>query len=169
MTTDIELANIEKEQTRMDRILRGDPEEKLSGLIAELHQAQNEINKFNRAFDKDYLGHGGLVSFITYLHDQEKARDLQSGYRWGFLNTATITIGSVLCAILALAGTIFLNWDSIQEKLLLRRHVREAAAVERTTKKLKADRAKARKLRAAAQAKVRPEPTPAPVDDGVQQ
>jgi hypothetical protein len=112
-TTDIELAQVEKKLSEIDDILRGDPQNKLDGLIPDINYLKNEVNKFNRIFDKDYLGHGGLQSFITYLYDQEQVRDRQAGYRWGFVNSVTATFGTIIVSIVGLIGYLIINWGAV--------------------------------------------------------
>ncbi len=111
-TTDMELAKIERQLTEIDDILRGDKQNKIDGLIPDNNFLKKEINKFNQIFNKDYLNHGGLVSFITYIHDREKDRQENEresrGYKWGFW-------GVILAAVIGAAAVILTNKEQIEK------------------------------------------------------
>ncbi len=107
-STDDDLDELWKEIATFDRLLRGDPEENLEGLNAEVSAVKKEINKFNAMFNKDYLGHGGLESFITYLYHQEKSRQTERSYRWPFW-------GTVIAAVLGLAAVGLTHRDEIMK------------------------------------------------------
>src|ERR1700733_9048122 len=83
-SADIDLERLKRSSSRDDKILRGDPEHNIEGMIEAVNHLKNEVNKFNRIFDKDYAGHGGLASFITYLFNQEKHREKESDQRSGY-------------------------------------------------------------------------------------
>ncbi len=112
-TTDLAIANIERQLSEIDDILRGDLTNKIDGVVPDLNHLKSEINKFNRIFEKDYLGHGGLISFITFLHDQELSRNKQAGYRWGFLNSVTAAFGAITVSIVGLIGYLIINWGAV--------------------------------------------------------
>lgn len=107
-SADVDLHRFKKDMERLDRILRGDPVRDVEGLTETVNYLAREARKFNAMFDKDYLGHGGLASFITYVYndikDQKKNRESVSSYKWAFW-TAT------LAAFIGLAGLILTNRD----------------------------------------------------------
>jgi hypothetical protein len=107
-SADIDLERIHRELIKFDRILRGDPERNIEGQIEALNHLKTEINKFNRIFDKDYLGHGGLISFITYLHDKEKDRSEARSYKWPFWAT-------VIAAAIGLATAGLTHKDEVMK------------------------------------------------------
>jgi hypothetical protein len=113
-SADIDIERLKRTAFRDDKIMRGDPENNLPGLIETMNHLANEINKFNRIFDKDYLGHGGLVSFITYIYNQErdrqKAQELNTGYKWGFW-------GLIAAAVIAAAAVLITNRDQLAKWL----------------------------------------------------
>lgn len=113
-SADIDLHKIQKQQDKIDKILRGDPERNLESLIEAVNHLKNEVNKFNRIFDKDYLGHGGLQSFITFVYHemktQKKEKELSAGYKWGFWT-------AMLVAVIGLAGLVLTNKDKIAQWL----------------------------------------------------
>ncbi len=111
-SADIDLQKLRRNSEKNDLILRGDPARNKEGLIEAVNLLRNEINKFNRIFDKDYLGHGGLVSFITYVYDRERERDEarkeSRGYKWGFW-------GTILAAAIGAAAIVLTNRDQIEK------------------------------------------------------
>ena len=112
LSSDTEQVKLRRKQDLHDLILRGDPARNKEGLIEAVNSLRNEINKFNRIFDKDYLGHGGLVSFITFVyereHDREEARREGRGYKWGFW-------GVILAALIGAAAVVLTNKDQLEK------------------------------------------------------
>ncbi len=103
-SADADLDKLRDDWEELDLILRGDPTSDTEGLIEAVNSLRNEINKFNRIFDKDYSGHGGLVAFITYVHDREKDRQEERresrGYKWAFWGLiASALIGAAMIAL----------------------------------------------------------------------
>jgi hypothetical protein len=117
-SADTDLHKLKKQQEKVDKILRGDPERNLESLIEAVNHLKNEVNKFNRIFDKDYLGHGGLQSFITYVYNElkkrDKAQELTTGYKWGFW-------GMVVAAVIG-AVALFMTQKDQLEKWLPKNH-----------------------------------------------
>ncbi len=111
-SADIDLEKLTRKSDKIDRILRGDPGRNIKGLIEAINHLDTEINKFNRIFDKDYLGHGGLVSFITYIYERERehqqANEIHAGYKWGFW-------GLILAALIGAAAAILTNKDQLEK------------------------------------------------------
>lgn len=107
---DFDIERIQRELKKLDKIIRGDPERDKRGMIETLNHLENEINKFNRIFDKDYLGQGGLVSFITYIYNKEKGLGESRNYRWPFWAT-------VLAAAISLLATGLTHRDDIMKWL----------------------------------------------------
>jgi hypothetical protein len=112
LTGDTELSKLRRESIKTDKILRGDPTRNIKGLIEAINHLETEVTKFNRIFDKDYLGHGGLQSFVTYVYNQLKAgeefRQQGRGYKWAFWT-------AVLVAVIGLAGLVLTNKDQIEK------------------------------------------------------
>lgn len=111
-SADVDLERIHRELAKLDRILRGDPSRDIQGIVEGLNRLGSEINKFNRIFDKDYLGHGGLVSFITFVYERERERweskRESRGYKWGFW-------GMILAAVIGAVALILTNKDQIEK------------------------------------------------------
>lgn len=107
---DFDLERVQRELKKLDKIIRGDPERDKRGMIETLNHLENEINKFNRIFDKDYLGQGGLVSFVTYLYNKEKGLTESQNYKWPFWAT-------VLAAAISLLATGLTHRDDIMKWL----------------------------------------------------
>jgi hypothetical protein len=144
-SSDIDLDRRKRDLVKVDKILRGDPERNIEGLIESINHLKTEVNKFNRILEKDYLGHGGLISFINYIVSQQRDQSKRTEYKWSFLNSATVTLGTIIVALISLSGMVFLNWDKIHEYVILREHIHQAAAIESATKKLKPHKARRRK------------------------
>lgn len=112
LSSDAEQIKLRRKSDLHDLILRGDPGRNKEGIIEAVNLLRNEINKFNRIFDKDYLGHGGLVSFITFVYEREKERDEarreNRGYMWGFW-------GVILAALIGAAAVVLTNKEQIEK------------------------------------------------------
>jgi hypothetical protein len=112
LTADTELAKLRKEAIKTDDLLRG--EGNTPGLVADIDELKREVRKFNAIFNKDYLGHGGLQSFVTYVYNQLKSREeFQSqgrGYKWAFWTALAV-------AVIGLAGVVITNKDQIEKWL----------------------------------------------------
>jgi hypothetical protein len=126
-------ASVDERLARMDRIIRGDPEDKLDGLIEAIHQMQKEINRFNAILNPDHLGHGGLLNDIRSLMGRRERLTAREGYFWHFAT-------AVFVQFIILAGLLIVNWDHIQAYIVLHQHIHQAATIESNTKKLKAKR-----------------------------
>lgn len=133
-TADDDLDELRLELAKVDRILRGDPEESKEGIAQSLDRLQAEINKFNRIFEKDHLGNGGLREDISYLMDDRRRHDRREDNAWKFVT-------AICVQFLILIGLLIVNWDHIQEFIVLHEHIYQAASIERDTKKKKAARA----------------------------
>ena len=136
-TADGELDEIQEKLGQVDRIIRGDPEEKLEGLFEMLHHLQNEINKFNALFNPDIHGNGGLRNDINSLLDKRRRSETREGYIWKFVTALVVQF-------LILIGLCVVNWDRIQWFVMVKQHTYQAASVERETKRKKEQRAKKR-------------------------
>jgi hypothetical protein len=134
-TTDDDLDEIRVEQAKFDRVLRGDPEENREGMAQSLDRLQAEVTKFNRIFDKDHLGNGGLREDISYLMDDRRRHERREDNAWKFVT-------AICVQFLILIGLLIVNWDRIQEFLVLHEHIYQAASIERDTKRKKAARAR---------------------------
>lgn len=132
-TADDDLDDIRVEVEKVDRILRGDPEENKEGLNAAMDRQQAEIQKFNRIFDKDHLGNGGLLEDIRYLMEDRKRHEMRENNAWKLVT-------AICVQFLILIGLLVVNWDHIQEFIVLREHIYQAASIERDTKKRKVAR-----------------------------
>ncbi len=112
LSSDTEQAKLRRKLDRHDLMLRGDPINNKKGLIEQANHLENEINKFNQIFNKDYLNHGGLISFITYVYNREKEREEAKkesrGYKWAFW---TVVVG----AVIGLAGLVITNKEQIEK------------------------------------------------------
>lgn len=139
------------ELVKIDRALRGDPEENKEGMAQSLDRLQAEIQKFNRIFDKDHLGNGGLLEDIRYLMDDRKRHERREDNAWKFVT-------AICVQSLILFGLLIVNWDHIQEFIVLHEHIYQAAAIEKDTKKRKAARAR-HKHKAVEVPEVQGEPT----------
>lgn len=133
-----ELSRMERRLARAERVLWGDPEEDREGLIELKNRHQNEINKFNALLMPDIHGNGGVVNDLNEVRYDRSRREKREGYFWHFVTAAFVQF-------LILIGLIVVNWDNIQGYIVLKQHIFQANAVERETKKAKAERAK-RKL-----------------------
>ncbi len=128
-----DLADVQREHSRLDRILRGDPETNLEGLILTIHMLRNDVQKFNNVLYPDSTGHGGLLKDIESLIQKRGRSEKREGYFWAFLTAVSVQF-------LILIGLVIINWDRIGEYLTLHQHIRQAAKIERHTKALKAQR-----------------------------
>lgn len=111
-SADVDLDKLRNDWEEIDLILRGDPTNNTEGLIESVNSLLKEINKFNRIFDKDYLGHGGLVSFITFVYERERERYEEKresrGYKWGFW-------GVILSAVIGAAALLLTNKEQLEK------------------------------------------------------
>ena len=147
-----ELAEVQTEQIRLDRILRGDPEDNLDGLIATMRILQKDVARFNSILDPDHTGHGGLLKDIEQLLGKRERWIKREGYLWTFLT-------AVVVQALILAGLVIVNWNDIKGYVILRQHIRQTEIVERQTKKAKAERDAKRKKGAGRKLSKAPTPT----------
>lgn len=134
-SADTDLDDLRLELLKVDRILRGDPERDLDGLIEMIKEHQKEINKFNALLNPDHLGQGGLLNDLREVLGSRQRSEKREGYLWKFAT-------AVVVQFLILIGLIVVNWDKIQEYVVLHQHIHAAAAIEKNTKKLKARRAR---------------------------
>lgn len=136
-SADADLTTLREEMLKFDEILRGD--ENHDGLIEKVNLLSKEVNKFNALLYRDSAGNPGILKKIDAVLDDRERADKQTGYRWAF-RTAFWPV--VVVQLLVLIGLVVVNWDKIQEYIVLHEHIYQAAAIERNTKKLKAKRKK---------------------------
>lgn len=144
LTTDATVSNdrldkIDDALDALDKLIRGEPEEGREGILEALHLAQREINKFNAVLNADIHGNGGLRNDINSLLDKRARSEKREGYFWHFATAAFVQF-------LILIGLIVVNWDRIQWYVMVKQHTFQAESVERETKRMKAERAKRRKV-----------------------
>lgn len=72
---DSEQKLIRKLQITHDNLLRGDPEKDTDGLIARLHNLENDLNLLKAILLKDKAGNKGIVGRVESLETQEKTAD----------------------------------------------------------------------------------------------
>ncbi len=138
-TADAELDEIQGELAHLDRILRGDPEERQPGLLADLDRLETKVREFDSLLNADSAGNPGLLKKIDKVLDNRERAEKREGYHWTFW-TAFLPV--VVVQLLILIGLVVVNWDHIREYWVIHEHIHQAAAIERNTKRLKARRAR---------------------------
>lgn len=133
-TTDDELDEIQEKLREIDHILRGYPDEDLEGLIASRDKLATQVLKFNALLMPDIHGHGGVVNDLNEVLQNRTAREKRADHFWKFAT-------AVVVQFLILIGLLVVNWDRIQEYIVLHEHIYQAASIEKDTKKRKALRA----------------------------
>lgn len=96
---------IRKAIADQDALLRGDTGKETDGLIARLHQQENEIRLIRAVLFKDALGTGGLVEDVKAIRDGREDRRAN----WG-------DITKIIVAIIT-SGTLGLFWRDIHAVL----------------------------------------------------
>ena len=150
-TTDDELDEIQERLAKDDRILRGDPEEDHEGLQEAINRHQVLLNKLNAILNPDHLGNGGLLNDVREIKQDRERSEKREGYIWKFAT-------AVIVQFLILTGLLIVNWDNIQGFIVLHEHIYQAAAIERDTKKRKAQRARKAKRKVVEVPEVQSEP-----------
>jgi hypothetical protein len=118
-------------------------------------ELKKDISNLRISIVGDAIGEQpGLRQDIAALKIAQTSKERREGYRWAF---ATAFWPVVVVQFLILAGLVLVNWDKIQEFILLHEHIHQAAVIEANTKKLKTKRAAGRK----------PRPPPQPVKEEV--
>lgn len=87
----------------IDHLLRGDPEKDTDGIIARLHNQENDVNLLKGIILKDRAGNKGLVGRIEALEGGESS----SERHWKFAT-------AVVVAFLSLLGLILTNWGALK-------------------------------------------------------
>lgn len=82
-----------KEVSELKSLLLGDAQKETDGLIARLHQIENQMNLFRAILLKDAAGMGGLVGRVEAIESGERRADSHLKL-WiaivGFLSAATV-------------------------------------------------------------------------------
>lgn len=134
-TADDELDQIQVKLEEFDHILRGDIEDDLEGLLESRNKIQIEINKFNALLMPDIHGHGGVVNDLNEILQNRTRREKRADHFWKFAT-------AVFVQFLVLIGLLIVNWDRIQEYVVLHKHIYQAAEIEKETKRNKVKRIK---------------------------
>lgn len=145
LTTDATVSNDRLDQIddaldKLDKLIRGDPDEDREGIAEAIHMLQVEVRKFNRIFEKDSLGNGGLLADISFLMDKRKRHERREDNAWKYVTAISVQF-------LILIGLIVVNWANIQAYIMERQHIHDPKPISRDAKRLKAERAKKRHVK----------------------
>ncbi len=86
----------------IDALLRGSTEEDTDGMVARVHNLENDVALMKAILLTDKAGNKGIVSRVEDLESGERTSD----NRWKFAT-------AVVVAILSLAGLVATNWQRI--------------------------------------------------------
>lgn len=94
-STDGELDDIQIELKGINETINGDPRERDGGLIGQMNRMETGLNSVRNVLDP--------------IIDIEREKD----YKWKILNSAVVSVGSIVVAIITVIGSLILNWDKI--------------------------------------------------------
>lgn len=100
--TDRQLEDCERILTRLDRVISGDPQADLSGIVEQMHQIQRDLNKINAVIFVDSTGKRGLLHEVEALTSGERT----ASERWKFATAVTV-------AIISMVGLLLTNWNRV--------------------------------------------------------
>lgn len=89
--------------SRIDNILRGNPEEETSGLIGRMEKTETDVAQLKSIVIMDASGKKGLQHEVAILSSGERT----ASDRWKFAT-------AVVVACISLIGLLITNWDRIQ-------------------------------------------------------
>ncbi len=98
-----EVGIILKQLDEADHLLRGDPDKDTDGVMARLHNLENDLALMRAIVLKDAAGGRGLVDRVAALESGERT----AGDRWKFAT-------AVIVAVISFAGLIVTNLDRIE-------------------------------------------------------
>ena len=111
--TDDQLDEIAVDIEDLNETLNGTPKERDGGLIGQVNALETGLNSVRSVLQPDSLGHGGLINEFRTLKHIVSGKEKSLEYRWGLLNSATVTIGSIIVALITSAAFLVTNWDRV--------------------------------------------------------
>lgn len=112
--SDDQMDEMDLEIIGLKETLSGDPKDrKDEGLIGQVNANETTLNALNRVIQPDALKEGGMYNEFQALkrafYGKEKIRE----YRWTFLNSATVSIASIVVALISSAVLLVTQWDKV--------------------------------------------------------
>lgn len=114
---------IEETLTELDEVLRGDRQQKIGGILARMHDLENQLARLNAVIFVDSTGKKGLQHEVQILQSGERTME----YRWKFWT-------SIVVAVISLLGLLVTNWDKILGYLI---HSKKSDPVEQMLNRAK--------------------------------
>ncbi len=118
-STDKELADLDRDLAKHDRMLHGDME--TSGLIGRIEATEHLLTRLEACVFSSPGNHNGLDMRVSTLEDENRT----SGFKWSFATSVTVALIGVFGTVIGLLGLLIMNWDKIDTMVQHYRHPQE--------------------------------------------
>lgn len=125
--SDDQMDDMDLEIIGLKETLNGDPKERDGGMIGQVNRMETTLNALNRIMQPDSLKEGGMYNEFQALKRAVYGKEKTQELRWSFLNSATISIASIIVALISSAVLLVTQWDKVSEFL---RHQEKTSPVQ---------------------------------------